>query len=101
MSGRYVTPLTPQDFDPVSVWLLKSPAPTLVLFYSSEGLDEGSSPIPETYEECSECASFLEFTSIDCKMYPEFYSSLSFVMPSLIPKFPTIIFYNSGRPVET
>lgn len=98
-SSKFVTELTPKDFDPVSTWKLKKDdACAIVLFYVP--WCPYCQAVKEAWQDLGEKAAFFDVYSMNCEKYSEFCSKIREDNPDLIVSYPTMIIYTNGSPTE-
>lgn len=93
--SKFVTELTPKDFDEREPWNLKSSRCCIVLYYlrrCPHCID-----MKQTWLKLAERAAFFDVCAFDAVAYPEHVSVLRNEMPAMIKGYPTIIIYEKGK----
>lgn len=99
LESRFVTELTPKDFEEVSTWKLKQKKCAAVLFYAD--WCPHCKVIKEEWERLGEIAAFFEIYAFNAAKYPSHLDKIREDMPGLVKTFPTIVFYTNGTPTES
>jgi len=96
--SKFVTELTPKDFEGVATWKLKERKCAAVLFYAD--WCPHCKEIKGEWEKFGEIAAFFEVYAFNCAKYTSHTDKIREDMPGLIKSFPTIIFYSNGEAME-
>jgi thiol-disulfide isomerase/thioredoxin len=99
LRSKYVTELTPKEFEGVATWKLKDKGCAVVLFYAD--WCPHCKAIQSEWEKLGQIATFCEVYAFNCAKYTRHLQKIKEDMPEMIKSFPTIIFYSNGEPVET
>jgi len=99
LQSKFVTELTPAQFEGVATWKLKNRKCAAVLFYAD--WCPHCKAIKTEWEKLGEMAAFFEVYAFNCAKYTKHTEKIREDMPGLIKSFPTIIFYSEGSPVES
>lgn len=97
---KFVTELSPKDFDSVSLHLLKRKEPSsMVLFYKPTC--PYCQQVKETWKQVGKVTkNFTKFYALNGDKYSDFIFSVREDVPELIKTYPTILAYKNGEPVE-
>lgn len=96
--SRYVTELSPSDFDGINVGNLKDGKCAIVLFYAP--WCPYCKRVKDTWEQLGELASFYNVFAFDCEKYKAHVMDIKNDVPELIKGYPTMIVYQGGVPKE-
>ena len=97
--SRFVTELTPSDFDSIATWKLKDKhACSIVLFYAPWCYY--CKKMKGMWEDLGEEAAFLNVYAMNCEMNSLHCNKIREDNPELIKSFPTMIIYTNGNPTE-
>lgn len=96
--SKFVTELSPSDFNQVATWRLKNKNCSIVLFYHPEC--SFCKAIKETWEKLGEKATFMEVLAFNCGENKGHLEKIKYDMPEMVVGFPTIVYYKGGNPVE-
>ena len=96
--SKFVTELSPKDFDSIEVWKLKEKKCAIILFYVPwcpfcKGIEK-------TWKELGEKAAFFEVYAMNCEKYKSHCNKIREDNQELITSYPSIIIYSKGSPVE-
>lgn len=97
-NSKAVKNLSPNDFESVATWKLKSKNCTAVLFFANWCPHCVS--FRDTWEKLGKVALFMDIAAFDCAVHTSHLSKIKEDMPELIKGYPTIVFYKNGQPVE-
>ena len=96
--NRFVTELSPEDFDPISLWKLRDRECAIILFYKP-GCPYCKDVKPQ-WGQLGETAAFFNVYAFNAEKYHTHIRSIGEEIPSLITSYPTIIIYEKGAPRE-
>lgn len=96
--SKFVTELSPKDFDSVSSWKLKGNKCAIVLFYKP-GCPYCKA-MKDEYVKLGEKASFFNVYALNADKYGPRMTKIREELPYLITSYPTIIIYQYGKPLE-
>lgn len=99
LKSKYVTELTPKEFEGIATWKLKDRKCAVVLFYAD--WCPYCKEIRGEWEKLGQIAAFFEVYAFNCAKYIKHIQKIKEDMPELVKSYPTIIFYTDGEPVET
>lgn len=94
-SSRFVTELTPKDFEPKNPTLLKYKGCAAVLFYCPwcpHCVDT-----KQSWENFGEIATFMKVFAFDCEKYRTTATQIRSDYPEFIQGYPTIVFYKDDH----
>ena len=97
--NKYVTEITPRDFEEYATWKLKKKECSAILFYAP--WCPHCKSVKTVWENLGKTAVFMDILAFNCEKYSEHLMSIKEDMPELVKGFPTIIFYKNGSPVES
>jgi thiol-disulfide isomerase/thioredoxin len=97
-NSKYVTELTPKDFDPIASPNLLNKDCSIVLFYAP--WCPHCHAVKDEWEKFGKTALFVDVLAFNCERYSAHLSKIKEELPELVRGFPTIIFYKNGRPSE-
>ena len=96
--NKYITELTPSDFESVAPWRLKGGASGMVLFYAPWcGYCKRVAP---EWEKAAKTVGFCEFYAFNCEKYKDHVMKIKEDTPELIKGYPSIVIYKEGSPDE-
>lgn len=96
--SKFVTELTPNDFDGMNVWKLKNHKCSMVLFYCA--WCPHCQKVKETWEQLGQKAVYADICGMNCEKFKSHISKIKEEVPELIQGYPTIVIYRYGEPVE-
>ena len=97
-NSRFVTELTPKDFNQVATWKLKNHKCSIVMFYLPTC--PYCKAMKDIWEELGETAAFFDVCAFNCGKYRTHLNKIKNDMPHLVNGFPTMIIYENGSPIE-
>lgn len=97
-NSKFVTELTPKDFDEHETWKLSKKKCCIILFYCAWCPHCVSTK--EVWENLGKMATFFEVYSFNCEKYKRHVDKIKVDSPQLIKGYPTIAIYERGEPVE-
>lgn len=97
-ASKYVLSLTPEDFEEVATWKLKSKDCTAVIFYTNWcGYCKEVKP---EWIKFGQKAKYIDVAAMDCELHKSHVAKIKEDMPQLIQGYPSIAFYSDGKPIE-
>ena len=99
LNSKFVTELTPTDFEQVATWKLKDKSCSVVFMYC--GWCGYCVSAKDEWEKFAMTAAFIKVYAFNCEKYKMHVDVIKNDMPGLINGYPTIVFYKQGKPIET
>lgn len=97
-NSRFVTELTPYDFNPRRSWELNEKECCLILFYAP--WCPHCKAVKETWEDFGEVNTFIPVYAFNCEKYKDHCNKIKEEMPGVIKGYPSILVYERGKPVR-
>lgn len=96
--SKFVTELTPKDFNSIETWKLKDKKCAIILFYAP--WCPFCKEMKKVWEELGEKAAFFDVYAMNCEKHMKFCNKIREDNPELISSYPTMVIYKEGSPVE-
>lgn len=95
---KFVTDLSPADFDDMNSWKLKKHKCSMVLFYCA--WCPHCRDVKDNWAQVGRIAVYADICGMNCEKYKSHISKIKEEIPELIKGYPTIVIYKKGEPVE-
>lgn len=96
--SKFVTELSPSDFDPVKTWKLKKHKCSIVLFYAP--WCPHCQQQVKMWNDLGKTAAFFDVCSFNCEKNKSHLMKIKEDRPDMVNGYPTFIIYENGEPVE-